>query len=132
MKIVTGAVKNVLKAASQVGVGVVISNVKGRKDGKVEVQCVLRPISDKFRLIRVNPFTGRRRKVWAVCLHGHYEFIGALFRIDPSSWVVSSLARANGFSKVTDDNLEEVYEALRGVNIGSIMFPQYYDECCDC
>ena len=70
--------------------------VRGKYAGKDAHKFVLRPSREsglapreqRFRLIRDNPFARSgdgRRAAWAVCFHGHWHFMKAVFDLDPSA-----------------------------------------------
>lgn len=67
------------------------------------------------------------RKVWAVCYHGHKQFLRVLFEKEPSCRVVSSMATFDG----QEDFLRNAWEVAEK-NVGSIMYPISYGETCNC
>lgn len=83
---------------------------------------VLRPLGDRYRR-----FSPRGRKVWAVCWHGHRDFFKALFERDPDARVRSQMATYNG----REDFLAK-HEATEWTNVGSLLYPAYYGELCEC
>ena len=70
-------------------------------------------------------FTGRR--ISAVCWHGHYAFMAALFERVPNARLVSAAARYDG---------KEAFEAFADRtgdrNVGSQVRPLSYRDACDC
>ena len=66
-------------------------------------------------------FNGKTRKGNSACWHVHGDFFDALFRIKPTSYVISmrkKITKSNG-------NWEDR-------NIGSIYYPVQYSESCEC
>jgi len=112
-------IEHLQQAAKEVGVQVLIRSTGKQRDGRFWARFVLRPIGDKYRLIR-------RRRVWAVCLHGHTEFMRVLFQLSPNAVIKSCMAT------VTKDNLDSHFWILRYKNVGSILMPDYYGFCCNC
>ena len=64
---------------------------------------------------------GNRRKLINACWHVHGEFFDALFDIDENIFIWS------GKSKITKD-----FGNWQDRNIGSIMYPLYFSEACEC
>lgn len=116
--------QSVVDAAEKVGVDAIVRSVRKQRDGRYAVRFVLRPNRSQRKFIRVG-HTGRL--VWAVCLHGHYEFMKMLFNLEPSAFVESSMA-----DRVDANNLESIYNSLYHFNIGSVMEPIYYGYACKC
>jgi len=112
-------IEHLQQAAKEVGVQVLIRSTGKQRDGRFWARFVLRPIGDKYRLIR-------RRKVWAVCLHGHEEFMRILFQLSPHAVIRSCMASVN------KDNLDAVAWELYYRNVGSLFNPQFYGYCCNC
>lgn len=64
---------------------------------------------------------GNRRHLTSACWHVHGHFFERLFEIVPDAEIV-----ANGKS------ITRSYGNWEDRNIGSIMYPLYYSEACDC
>ena len=99
----------------------------------VDVSRRLRPEGRGFRFTlsligeryRRKSHTGRR--IAAVCYHGHYAFMEALFQQVPTAVIVSSMMRYDG---VEDFWYNAAHAGSR--NVGSIAVPMSYDEACYC
>lgn len=65
--------------------------------------------------------TGNRSRLVSACWHVHGDFFDALFGINPDAVIV---ARKNKITKESG-NWEDC-------NIGSMMFPFYFSEACEC
>ena len=63
--------------------------------------------------------TGRR--IAAACWHVHGYFFEALLKIDSEIFITSSIGR-----------IDKSGGNWQNRNIGSIMYPMYYSEACDC
>ena len=70
-------------------------------------------------------YTGRR--IAAVCWHGHYAFMAALFERVPSARIVSMAARYDG-----KDEFAAFADRTGDRNIGSQVQPLAYRDACDC
>ena len=110
--------------------------VRGKYKGKTAHKFMLRPDrssgvnprDQRFRLIRDNPY-GRdgRRAVWAVCWHGHFNFMANVFELDPTATFQTGFDTWAG----QDDFFERApHSGTR--NIGSMMIPLSYQGACDC
>jgi|SRR5579864_3257581 len=67
------------------------------------------------------------RKVFAVCYHGHYDFMKAVYDKDPNARIVSSMAK---YENIESFELQAPELAYR--NIGSIIEPLEYSQACLC
>jgi hypothetical protein len=61
------------------------------------------------------------RRIAAACWHVHGDFFDALLKVNPSAVITTAFARIDADGGNWQDK-----------NIGSIMFPMYYSEACDC
>lgn len=127
MKIVVKDPKVVEYAAKMVGVKwVETADVRRRRDGRFELQGVLRPLGKRFRRKGFN-----RKSIYAVCWHGHYSFISQLFNLDPDAIVKSCLIRR--FAPfMNKENFEKVAWLIHDVNIGSVVSPEIFGYACYC
>jgi hypothetical protein len=102
---------------------------RGKFAGKREFSFLLRPgKTDRFRLIRDDSYTkSGRRRIWAVCWHGHWHFMRRVFALDPSATFKTAIDTWAGL----DDFLARAEHSGQR-NIGSIMYPSQYREACDC
>lgn len=84
--------------------------------------------SDQFRLIRATSYTkSGRRRVHAVCWHGHYAFMRAVFMLDANAKFRTALATWDGRQDFFD---RAYYSGHR--NIGSMVEPLAHGNACDC
>lgn len=85
--------------------------------------------SDIFRKMNQQPFSnsGKRRRVHAVCWHGHYAFMRTVLELDPTAVFVTGIDRWEGLR----DFMERAW-ASADRNIGSIMYPDAYRDACNC
>ena len=67
------------------------------------------------------------RKVWAVCWHGHRDFLGRLFKRVPDGVVLTCASAYRGIG-----GFFENYGATAYQNIGSQMMPVSRAEACFC
>lgn len=117
--------------ADDLGIRVEIRNrreLRGGPDkGATEYHFGLRPVygEDAYRLIR-DGMSGRRR-VNAVCWHGHYDFMDEVFARDPDARIISAVATYNGRRGFLQDAPPTAER-----NIGSQFYPQYYGDACEC
>ena len=75
----------------------------------------------KGHRLHINMFNGKTKKGISACWHVHGDFFDALFRIKPNAYVISyskKITKKNG-------NWEDR-------NIGSMFYPVYYSESCEC
>jgi hypothetical protein len=97
-----------------------------RKEGR-GFRCRLGLIGEQYRRLG---HTGRR--VNAVCWHGHYAFMAALFALAPDAVIITASARYDGSGAFN----REVgrYDGGRAYNqnIGSQFRPLTYGDACTC
>jgi hypothetical protein len=107
--------------------GVKLYNVRETGQRVKHVLFVIRPKyqSDKFRA--VNKHMGGHRRVWAVCWHGHREFLTRLFEVNPNARVKTVLADYKGV-----EDFERKFKDTGYKNAGSQVYPVYVMEQCDC
>lgn len=107
------------------GGGIRLDNVRNTPNERVAF--VLKPSqddkSDTFR--RVSQST--RRRINAVCYHGHLAFMTEFFRNNPDSLIKSALESYDGLETFKSTAL---FVADR--NIGNDFNPVAYDEACNC
>lgn len=117
--------------AADLGIRVEIRDrreLRGGPDrGATEYSFGLRPVfgEDTYRLIR-DGMSGRRR-VNAVCWHGHYDWMDEVFTRDPEARIISAVATYNGrrgFLRDAPPTGEK--------NIGSPAYPLAYADACEC
>jgi hypothetical protein len=70
---------------------------------------------------------GRGRKVHAVCWHGYRDFMQAVFDRFPAARIQTSFADYRGAEDFADK-----YPATAYKNIGSLMYPVYVSDACEC
>jgi len=67
------------------------------------------------------------RRVFAVCWHGHRDFMKELFERDPDARIKSMFADYRG-----KEQFEDKFEATGYRNVGSMMYPMQAREVCNC
>jgi hypothetical protein len=69
------------------------------------------------------------RRTRSVCLHGHYHFFKTCFAFATDAEFSSSW-----YGKIvhTADTLDDNYDRMRGLQVGSQIYPVMLDDCCDC
>lgn len=74
------------------------------------------------------------RKIYAVCFHGHVKFFVEVFKLDPNARFYTALAASAGLDTkvVTRESIDEFYDAVGDINIGSMIEPCLYSDACDC
>ena len=70
---------------------------------------------------------GPERAVWAVCWHGHREFMRELFKANPDGIIRTAKATYQG-----SEHFESTHRTTAYANIGSIAFPVGMAEACYC
>lgn len=105
---------------------------RGKNKGRRRLTFVLRPTgNDRFRRINYTHYTeSGRRKAWAICWHGHWNFMRNIYMVDSDALIQTS--RIGNFKY---HNLEEFLSKayLSGlVNVGSQIYPVQLREQCDC
>ena len=91
---------------------------------------VLRPISgnETYRAIRNAPYKASgQRKAWAICWHGHRDFMRSLFEGDPGARIKTVMA-----DYVGKEGFERNFPETGLTNIGSQVFPLYAGQACAC
>lgn len=125
---VRGVEAGVLKViAEDMGMRAVIGRTSGRF-----VSFVLRPGNqpDKFRRYSASFFrlkSGERRRVQAICYHGHYQFMDVLFTLYPTATLVSQFARYDGRASFLDRA-----EAVADRYVGAPAAPVAFGDLCKC
>lgn len=100
--------------------------VRGRHAGKFAYKFLLRPVTDKYRLVRSDPYTkSGYRKVWAVSWHGHWDFMVKVFKADPDAFIQTALAKYDG-----REGFYREAPATGNRNIGSQADPEMYRNAC--
>ena len=94
-----------------------------RRDGRMQHTFTIRPALGDETYRKVSARTGRR--IWAVCWHGHFQFMAELFDIDPHARIRSAMARYDG-----RDEFYRLAGDTRWLNVGSHTFPAYADDEC--
>ena len=84
--------------------------------------------------LRVNDSRGRfarrgmsGRRMIAACYHAHLAFMRELFALEPSANIFSSMAT---YTSASDLEARKFDAANR--NVGSIMYPLYHENACEC
>ena len=67
------------------------------------------------------------RRVFAVCWHGHRDFMREIFKRDPSARVKTAWADYKGV-----EDFEEKFPETAYLNVGSMMYPMFASEVCTC
>lgn len=82
----------------------------------------LRPVTDgeRWRKVKVDQFTGRERRIYAVSWHGHYVFMRALLELDPNMRMKSAVWKFAG-----RDDFDSRVWSTAFINWGSQFMPQY-------
>lgn len=109
--------------------GISLYNVRDDLDAprRPRVAFVLRPLTDTFRATREADTKSGRRRIWAVCWHGHYAFMRDVFEADPAAEIRSSMARYRG-----RDEFFALAELSGDRNVGSMAAPARYGSACLC
>ena len=107
--------------------GVVLTGQQAQRDGTPiktgrGLRFTLLPQGKRYQR---RGFTGRR--INALCWHGHYAFMAALFERVPSARIVSAMVRYDG-----KDEFEAFADRTGDRNIGSEREPLAYRDACDC
>lgn len=103
-----------------------------REDGRA-LRFTLRPTGDRDEWgnypyqRRTASWQDTERRVWAVCWHGHRDFMREVFRVNPDARIKTGWADYKGA-----ENFEENYRDTAFINVGSQMFPQQANEVCFC
>jgi len=107
-------------------VGVAIFNL--RKDGRA-LRFGIRPTGERIDGDYKYQRVGHRneRRVFAVCWHGHRDFMREVFKREPDARIKTSMADYKGA-----ENFEYTFPDTAYLNIGSIMYPQMVSEACKC
>lgn len=101
-------------------VGVQLYNV--RPDGR-GTSFVLRPLDgDHYRATNAE---GRRK--WAVCFHGHYDFMERMFHAYPDAKLRSAMAKFDGLV-----GFENWAGVVGEANVGSLIRPLAFKNSCKC
>jgi len=102
--------------------GVRLNECASINKGNTSYRFGIRPIDGKFQ--RVSP---SGRKVHAVCWHGHLEFMRNLYRTNATAKFRTAM---NNYDSLADleSNKGNAYHR----NIGSMIYPMYYGDACEC
>lgn len=98
---------------------------RGPDAGRREIRFLLRPErgSDRFRAI--DAISGRRKN--AVCWHGHYAAMAAIFAIETGATLETAIETYRGAAE-----FEELAPATAERNIGSLVEPVAMEDGCGC
>ena len=107
--------------------GVVLTGQQAQRDGTPirtgrGLRFTLLPQGKRYQR---RGFTGRR--INALCWHGHYAFMAALFERVPGARIVSAMVRYDG-----KDEFGAFADRTGDRNIGSEREPLAYRDACDC
>jgi len=110
-------------------VGVELKDV--RKDGRA-LRFQLRPcgmrIDGDYKYQRTSSSGFRpERRVFAVCWHGHRDFMSRVFKLRPDARIKTTWADYKGAK-----NFADTFEATARLNVGSRMYPMQADSVCKC
>lgn len=108
---------------SGLGIEVFVSRTWKTRAGKNAIAFTLG--LGKSRHYQRKGYSGRR--IWAVCYHGHRDFMQALFNADNFAILSSAMIRYEG-----REDFNANYRSIGDRNIGSVMSPLYYSEACYC
>lgn len=70
---------------------------------------------------------GSPRRVSAACWHAHRDVMAAIFAAHPDARIKSHAADYRGAEAFAAE-----HEATAWANVGSLMYPRSFAECCDC
>ena len=89
----------------------------------------LRPKTEQYRKYGMHSYyvgwASKPRRVWAICYHGHYHFMRVLFELNKKTRIRSSHA--------SFDTIEQLRSTdLAWKNIGSQIYPVYWEDSCMC
>lgn len=94
--------------------------------------------SDAFRKLNRHAYeqgwAKAPRRTYAICYHGHFEFMRRLFEAHPDTVIRSSMQLA-GAGRTVYDGRDDFYDKapeLGHVNVGSRMMPIDYEDSCEC
>jgi len=107
-------------------VGVAIFNL--RKDGRA-LRFGIRPTGERIDGDYKYQRVGHRneRRVFAVCWHGHRDFMRAAFRINPEARILTMWADYKN-----SEVFEDIFPDTAYKNVGSMMYPATADSVCKC
>ena len=97
-------------------------SARGKYAGRNRYQFLLRPRSDRYRLIRESAYTRNGyRRVWAVSWRGHRDFMRAVYALDSAATFRTAMATWRDAEDFEDRHEESGFR-----NIGSMLVPQSY------
>ena len=102
-----------------------------REDGRA-LRFTLRPAGEKrngnhiYQRTSASGFSPDRR-VYAVCWHGHRDFMRAIFKREPDARIKTMWADYKG-----SEDFENKFEETGYRNVGSMMYPAYANSICKC
>ena len=91
---------------------------------------MLKEVTRSWQRYSASPFTtraGKRRRVHAVCWHGHRAFMRALYALAPSARIVTAFTTYNGAAE-----FEAKHEATAGQQTGPSIARVAFAELCAC
>lgn len=109
--------------------------MRGQFKGRHRHKFTLRPQHGssrdaRYRLVRDNPYSAGgsgERRIWAVCWHGHRDFMRAVFELDSDATFRTAVDTWDG-----SEDFEQRHTFSGYRNIGSQMYPQSYSDACRC
>jgi hypothetical protein len=81
---------------------------------------------DRWRKVKVDQFSERERRAWALSWHGFYVFMAAVLELDPEAEFKTALAHWKG-----REDFHDRAPMTANTNWGSLYMPQYAGEMAD-
>lgn len=121
--------------ANELGICAEVSDVDGmkkRRNGsyqrKIRFRILPQKGSERYQKIKQTPYTkSGERKAYAVCWHGHRDFMFKLFELDPNARLQTAMADYRGM-----EGFRATYPETAHKNVGSMMFPVSAQDECHC
>lgn len=130
MKVYDVPLHDLERIADRLGLAVSMSDVSNSRGVRVCGRLVpnrdIPKPSRKYRKFSENGFSPRR-EIHAVCWHGFRDFFLAVFDEFPNARIDTAMADYRG-----REDFRRTYPLTASQNVGSIMYPQYADEQCNC
>lgn len=104
-----------------------IGNSRG---GGLTMQFTLTVLSSKgpgHRLSFYRPWSGKQYRLAAACWHVHGDFFDALLEINPRARIITQAGRGSRTNIITKDGGN-----WTDLDVGSVMYPAYLSELCEC
>jgi len=107
--------------------GVELYNVRVHPLRPTHIECGLRP-PHGAQTYRKRSFSGRQ--CWAVCYHGHYEFLRRVFAANSQARVKAGRGFQVAYNGKAE--FEEKAPTVGEANVGSMGQPVQFRDACDC